>query len=231
MSTDFNKYADIYKSEIEKSIRFSGQTMDFFTEIKAQLIIKLAGKLGGDITRLNVLDLGCGIGQTDSFLVNKFRTLCGIDIANTAVERARTLNPTVDYKVYDGLNLPFSDGTFDIIITICVMHHLPLTQRNKFISEMKRVLKNGGLIMIFEHNPFNYFTRHAVAGCEFDKDALLISKTDLKKKLLSEKSLSMADEGYIIFFPFKGYFFRFIERVMKRLPLGAQYYLITQKKC
>lgn len=228
MSTDFNKYADNYKNEIEKSICFSGQTVDFFTEIKAQLILRLAEKLGGDITKLNVLDVGCGIGQTDSFLVNRFHMLYGIDIASAAVERARTVNPTVDYKVYDGFHLPFNEGTFDIVITICVIHHLRFTQRNNFISEMKRVLKNGGLIMIFEHNPFNYFTRHAVAGCEFDKDALLISKPELKK-ILYEHLLSIADEGYIIFFPFRGNVFRFVECGLKRLPLGAQYYLITQK--
>jgi SAM-dependent methyltransferase len=159
MSTDFNKYADNYKNEIDKSICFSGQSAEFFTEIKAQLIIRLAEKLSGDITKLNVLDLGCGIGQTDSFLVNRFSTLYGIDVARAAVERARTVNPTVHYEIYDGLNLPFNEGTFDIVITICVMHHLRLIQRKNFVSEMKRVLKSSGLIMIFEHNPFNYLTR------------------------------------------------------------------------
>ena len=177
MSTDFNKYKDSYKREIEKSIRFSGQNADFFTEIKAQLIITLAGELGGDIAKLNVLDLGCGVGQTDVFLANRFKRLSGIDIASESVENARLLNPTVDYQVYDGSNLPFVEGTFDIVFTICVIHHLQLTQRKTFISEMKRVTKHGGVIMIFEHNPLNYLTRVAVANCKFDKDALLVSKS------------------------------------------------------
>ena len=229
MNTDFNKYQDTYKSKIEKSIWFSGQNLDFFTEIKARLIVKLAGKYYGDIKGLKVLDLGCGIGHTDSFLSDAFNMLYGVDIAEQAVERAKALNPTVDYSVYDGLNLPYDDNSFDIVFTICVMHHLQLGERNNFISEIKRILKNCGIIIVFEHNPFNCFTRYAVAACEFDKDALLMSKAELRN-LLSENALSMVDEGYIIFFPFKGNLFRFIERGLKKLPIGAQYYLIAEKK-
>ncbi len=228
MCANFNKYSDTYKSEIDKSIRFSGQTVEFFTAVKAELILKLARTFGSNINKLNVLDLGCGIGQTDTFLNNKFSMLSGVDVAHEAVDKARILNPTVDYKVYDGGKLPFKDNTFDIVFTICVMHHLQVTQRNYFISEMRRVSKYGGLIMIFEHNPLNYFTRHAVKKCEFDKDAVLIGKVELKT-LLHDNDLFIIDENYIIFFPFRGKLFRYIERGLGKLPLGSQYYLVAKK--
>ena len=229
MSADFNKYKDTYKKEVDKSIRFSGQPVEFFTEIKAQLILKLARRLGSDISRLNVLDLGCGNGLTDRYLINEFQMLSGIDVAPEAVEKARILNPTVDYKVYNGSKLPYHDNTFDVVFIICVMHHLMIIQRSDFISETKRVLKEGGLIMIFEHNPINIFTRYAVANCEFDKDALLITKPELKK-IVCRNEFSLVDESYIIFFPFKGKLFRFIERALGGIPLGAQYYLIAKNK-
>lgn len=228
MSADFNEYKDTYKREVDKSIRFSGQPVEFFTEIKAKIILESAKRLNGDITRLEVLDLGCGNGLTDMFLVNEFQILSGIDVASEAVEKAKVLNPTVDYKVYDGSELPFHENKFDIVFIICVMHHLQIKQRYDFLAETKRVLKEGGLLMIFEHNPLNYFTRYAVLNCEFDKDALLITKTELKK-LIYGNGFSLVDENYIIFFPFRGKLFRFIEKGLRRLPLGAQYYLIAQK--
>lgn len=190
--------------------------------------MQLSKRLQVDPPGLNVLDLGCGYGLTDMFLINEFHMLSGVDIAHSAVENARILNPTVDYKVYDGLKLPYNENTFDIVFTICVIHHLKVTERINFISEMKRVSKEDGLIMIFEHNPINYFTRYAVAHCEFDKDALLTSKTELKK-ILCENDLSIYKEGYIIFFPFRGKLFRFIDRGLRRLPLGAQYYLVAKR--
>lgn len=218
-----------YSEQVNTSIRFSGQTVDFFTEIKAQFIVQMSRKQKAASSGINVLDLGCGYGLTDRFLIKEFPTLSGIDIAHSAVEKARVLNPTVDYKVYDGLKLPYNDNTFDIVFTICVIHHLKLTERVNFISEMKRVLKEDGLIMIFEHNPLNYLTRYAVAHCEFDKDAVLISKTALKN-ILWENDLSIYEESYIIFFPFRGKLFRFMERSLTRLPWGAQYCLAAKKK-
>jgi SAM-dependent methyltransferase len=228
VTTDFNRYKEDYKEQVDKSIRFSGQTVEFFTEIKAQLIVQLSKILQIDSQRLIVLDLGCGQGLTDMFLVNEFHMLHGVDIAHSAVEKARMLNPSVVYKVYDGFKLPYEENTFDIVFTICVMHHLKVTERKNFISEMKRVTKEQGLIIIFEHNPINCFTRHAVSQCEFDRDAILISKTELKN-ILFEDGLSICKESYILFFPLRGKLFRFIERGLKRLPIGAQYYLVADK--
>lgn len=229
MSTDFNKFSETYKNELEKSIKFSGQSAEFYTEIKAQHILRLTNKFKGKLNELNVLDFGCGIGHTDNFLAHKFGCLTGVDIANDAVEKAIKLNPSVIYKTYDGSKLPFKDNTFDIVFTICVVHHLSVKQRDHFIYEIKRVLKTDGLMMIFEHNPLNILTRYAVSNCSFDRDAVLINKSELKALLLRNE-LVVTDESYIIFFPFKGMFFRSIEIGLNRLPLGAQYYVVA-KKC
>ena len=67
---------------------------------------------------------------------------------------------------YDGEKLPFPDETFDVVLAICVLHHVPVSQRYTFVSEMVRVARSGGVVAIFEHNPFNPLTRHAVNSCQ-----------------------------------------------------------------
>ena len=124
--------------------------------------MELAGRHFGDLAERSVLDVGCGIGLMESHLVGRFRELVGIDVADQAVEygvvcgRASSSVPTTD------MQLPFRDDRFDIAFAACVMHHVPPRQWPEFLGEMTRVIKPGGLVFIFEHNPFNPLTRIAV---------------------------------------------------------------------
>jgi ubiquinone/menaquinone biosynthesis C-methylase UbiE len=86
--------------------------------------------------------------------------LTGIDVASTVVEEARAANPGVTYHDYDGDRLPYPDQSFDAAYTIAVMHHVPPPQWPAFLQEMRRVVRPGGLIVIFEHNPINPLTPH-----------------------------------------------------------------------
>ena len=62
-------------------------------------------------------------------------------------------------------------------IAICVLHHVPMSNRFKLVNEMVRVARPQGIVAIFEHNPLNPLTRHAVNSCELDKDAILLPPT------------------------------------------------------
>ncbi len=229
MQVSFDDYVETYKTEIDDSIGFIGQDVDFFIEIKAELLLKLAKKNFGSLDKIKVLDIGSGVGMVDRFLKSEIKNLYGVDVEDGVVEKAKVNNPEVNYQLYDGAKLPFEDNTFDMCFAINVMHHVPPGMWENFASEMQRVLKPGGIAAVFEHNPLNPLTRLAVARCEFDRDAVLLNHGRVKS-LFKGAKLQVKDDAYIVFFPMKAKFFRSIETALGWLPLGAQHYVIGTKK-
>lgn len=224
----FDDYVETYRTEIDDSIGFIGQDVDFFIEIKAELLLKLAEKNFSSLDKIKVLDIGSGVGLVDRFLKSKIKDLYGVDVEEGVVEKAKFNNPEVNYQMYDGARLPFEDNTFDICFAINVMHHVPPGMWENFSREMYRILKPGGIAAVFEHNPLNPLTRLAVARCEFDRDAVLLNHGKIKS-LFKGAGLKISDDSYIVFFPFKAKFFRGIETALGWLPLGAQHYVIGRK--
>ena len=222
MKTDFNRYADRYDDAVRTSISFIGQDVDFFTEAKARHLLKLIEREFDDTSQLAALDVGCGVGLTDHFLAPSLGLLQGLDVSERAIEVAARKNPSVRYAVYDGRSFPFPGAAFDVVFAICVLHHVPPARRQALMAEMARVAKPSGMVVVFEHNPYNPLTRLVVRRCEFDADAVLLTKRETRK-LLVGSSLSVIDERYILFVPWDVAAVSGFERSLGRVPLGAQY--------
>jgi arsenite methyltransferase len=101
-----------------------------------------------------VLDLGSG-GGIDVFLaakkVGSKGKVIGIDMTQTMIEKAQTLAAThgysnVEFRLGEIENLPVDAETIDIIISNCVINLAP--DKTKVFSEVHRVLKPGGRILI-----------------------------------------------------------------------------------
>lgn len=228
-TVDFEEYKDSYREDVQRAIGFIGQDLDFYTEIKADHIAAAAARYFGSRKSLKVLDVGCGVGETDRFLRRHFSEIHGVDVAPGVIEQAARHNPSVHYQCYDGKRLPFDDGTFDLAFTICVVQCVPSPQWGGFVAEMRRVVKKGGLVFIFEHNPLNPLTRRVVARCRMN-DGLPLLRKKLVKQLMEEAQLEVVEDPYILFFPWKGRFFRKSERaLLRKIPLGAQYYVVGKK--
>lgn len=225
----FDNYTETYKSEIQDAIDFIGQDVDFFLEVKAKLLLSLAEKYLGDLNSIKALDIGCGVGLVDKYLISKIKNLHGIDVEEGVIEKAKVNNPVVSYSVYNGTKIPFNDNTFDLTFAINVMHHVPVEQWGSFTKEMERVLRPGGIAAVFEHNPANPLTRKVVRECEFDRDAVLLKHSKIKS-LMGSAGLDVCSDAYIIFFPFKSGIFRSTEKLISWLPLGAQQYVAGKKQ-
>ena len=85
------------------------------------------------------------------------------------------MNPHVTYDVYDGMRLPYPDESFDVLFTICVMHHVAVDQRAAFVGEARRVLRPGGIFVIFEHNKLIDSCNGWYRGIPFDRNAVLLT--------------------------------------------------------
>jgi hypothetical protein len=103
-----------------------------------------------------------------------------------------------------------------------VFHHIPLAQRVVLATDVRRVLRPGGLFALFEHNPFNPLTRWAGNNCEFDKDAVLLRRRE-SEMLLEEAGFRDVDTQFILTVPAKGAVLHAVDQMFARLPIGAQY--------
>ena len=220
----FDDYVEDYQQKIQESIDFAGQDADFFIHIKSDMVIELVKKYCGDAAKAKVLDIGSGVGLVDKHLTGNINNLFGVDIEEGVVSKASINNPEVNYRLYDGEHLPFEDNVMDFCFAINVMHHVPPSLWQNFTNEMLRVLKPGGVAAVFEHNPLNPLTRRVVSRCEFDRDAVLLGHNKLTN-LFMRSGFKLTEDAYILFFPFKGSFFRTIEKGLKWIPLGAQQYV------
>lgn len=126
---------------------------------------------------------------------------------------------------YDGKKFPFDAASFDVALAICVLHHVSLAERAVFLEEMKRILKPGGLGIIFEHNSYNPLTRHVVSVNPLDEGAVLLSRSNLEK-LIRQSKFSQPKSQFVLFTPFERPVFRKLDRALGWCPFGAQYYTV-----
>lgn len=102
------------------------------------------------------LDVGCGTGAQSIRLANLGFNVVGIDISNDVIIEAKenafklNLQDKIHFQQDSLLELSFPDETFDYILCWGVLMHIPEVE--KAISELDRVLKKGGNLIISENN-------------------------------------------------------------------------------
>ncbi|HXY73153.1 MAG TPA: class I SAM-dependent methyltransferase [Actinomycetota bacterium] len=229
MSSGFDPYSASYRETVQRSISFSGRDVDFFSELKARHLVATAARTVGKPSRLDVLDVGCGVGITDGHLRGAFRSLSGVDVSEGMLREARRMNPENRYDSYDGASLPHPANSFDVAFAISVLHHVPMGERDAFCTEMARIVRPGGIVAIFEHNPLNPLSRLAVARCEFDVGVELVPPREAARRMKVAR-LAVGSPDYIVFFPWRGAIARRAETWLRRVPLGAQYCAIGRKR-
>jgi ubiquinone/menaquinone biosynthesis C-methylase UbiE len=219
---DFDEFAKDYEDTVDRSVSFTGRDSAFFARRKVEILEDIVRPGLGSLQGLNILDVGCGTGTTARHLARRVRTLHGVDISEEMLVKAQRNVPKAKFDWYDGDKLPFSDETFDAVVAICVLHHVPVSKRLKLVSEMVRVTRSEGVVAIFEHNPYNPLTRHAVNTCELDDDAVLLPFRETVE-LLKDSVDVEPQFRHFLFSPLGGAVGRSIDRQCQRVPLGGQY--------
>ena len=104
-----------------------------------------------------ILDVGCGAGRNAVFLAKEGFYVVGLDISPTslklALEKANDENVNnCIFVTHDFLKLPFPDAHFDAAFSSYGIENVSLPKIKKALSEMKRVVRNGGLILVTLHS-------------------------------------------------------------------------------
>ena len=145
---------DIESSSPAYAKRFSGAVGEYFLEVQQNAVSKLLG----DVSGVDVLDIGGGHAQLTPFLVRTGAnvTVLGSDAAGEQ-QLAALLNPS-EYKYQTGnlLELPFEDQSFDVVIALRLLPHLVNWQR--FVAEMCRVAKSAVVVDYPDKRSVNYFS-------------------------------------------------------------------------
>jgi ubiquinone/menaquinone biosynthesis C-methylase UbiE len=219
---EFDRYAKVYENEVDRSVSFTGRDSTFFACRKAEILEEIVCPGLGSLQGLSLLDVGCGTGTTDQVLAPRVRRLQGVDVSEEMLIKAQQNVPEAQFSWYDGETLPFEDESFDVVVAICVLHHVPISGRCKVVNEMVRVVRGEGVVAVFEHNPYNPLTRHAVNSCELDRDAVLLPPREAGE-LLREAGDIEPEYRHFLFSPLGGAIACSIDRRLRNIPFGGQY--------
>lgn len=93
-----------------------------------------------------LLDVGCGSGIVTRDLLQYGFKISGVDFSSQAIQFARSYNLDINFQHSSIYSMPFPDQTFDIVICLGVLQ--TVKDPDKALSEMKRLLKKNGLLII-----------------------------------------------------------------------------------
>ena len=113
------------------------------------------------------LDIGCFDGSITKsiakhFKLHKLQTHC-VDILNYSLDMNQpNYYNDITFTQYDGKILPYSDNSFDLITCLMMLHHIAPENLCILLSEINRVMKPNGIVILREHNVTNVNDGHSL---------------------------------------------------------------------
>ena len=118
---------------------------DFFGAVTGRLVEPLLDLAQvGQATR--VLDVATGPGYVAAEAARRGATVCGVDVAEAMVARARAEHPGIEFRRADGQSLPFEDGAFNAVVANFGLPHFGRPELA--VAEGARVLAPGGRLAL-----------------------------------------------------------------------------------
>jgi SAM-dependent methyltransferase len=213
---NFDDCAKNYNQSLSDQLRFFDKDDGYFAEYKIQKVTKTITH-----SPKNILDFGCGTGRSAAYLQQYFpeSNIYGYDISVESLIEAKKNYPGVTFLSSLTMDKPV---VFDLIFLAGVFHHIVPADRPSIMNSLFKMTATHGMVVVFEHNPFNPLTRHLVNTCPFDHDAVLLKPRELKSLFL-QAGLSRVKSEYTLFFPAAFKFLRGLESYLKHFPMGGQF--------
>ena len=234
-AAEFDEYAQDYSAGMDNPLKAKlGNSLEDFIAVKLDWLERRFSHIVQS-SDSKLLDYGCGAGAFLTALGKRQYPLnkIGCDISEEMLLEAQkrwkpSFGQEAEWVVQKNAQTPFDNHCFDIVIISAVLHHIPILERNAALSEIWRVLKPGGHVVIFEHNPYNPITQYVVARTPIDAHAILLSASEARARL-RECQFQNLKTDFIMFGPPKWVMSKKLEAFLPWLPLGAQYAVSAQK--
>ena len=149
---DFDSWAKDY----DKDIRENNGDLKIYANYDSILrkVYELA--VDSNINNPCILEIGVGTGNLAGLFLNEGYNIIAIDQSREMLNVAKEKYPKLKIRLGDFFKIPYSDKSFDSIVSTYAFHHLKNNEKSIAIKEMVRVIKDNGKIVIgdlmFESN-------------------------------------------------------------------------------
>ncbi len=103
---------------------------------------------------MDVLDVGCGTGNTLKIYHNEGCNVYGIDSSLAMLNEAKKkLSDQAELRLGNASKMKYSSESFDLVISMLSLHEMLEIIRPKVVSEMLRVIKESGRVLLIDYHP------------------------------------------------------------------------------
>ena len=149
--SNFDRIAGIYDESLPAHV------VDHYLEKRARFVIE-------HCPRGSALDVGCGTGALAIRLADAGYEVAGVDPSEGMLRVLEERTSSVRAVKGSGSSLPFGDDSFDLVLSVAVMHHIAAPEDvRRTLAEMVRVTRPGGRVLVWDHNPHNPYWRLLMA--------------------------------------------------------------------
>jgi ubiquinone/menaquinone biosynthesis C-methylase UbiE len=150
-SSHFDSIADVYDESLPAHV------VEHYLRKRSRFVVEHCPRGEG-------LDVGCGTGTLAARLAGAGYRMSGVDSSEGMLDVLRERSPAVRAVRGSGTELPFPDESFDLVLSVAVMHHIAdAPDVTRTLAEMVRVARPGGRILVWDHNPRNPYWKLLMA--------------------------------------------------------------------
>jgi SAM-dependent methyltransferase len=223
----FDKFAHQYDTLLGECLQITGEDKEYFARGRLEWLARQLGELGFQPGTL--LDFGCGSGSTIPLFFEILGARHVIALEESVELRNLSMQQYGHLSVSFSLQSDFEErGACDLVFCSAVFHHIPPRARLAVARTIREYLKPGGLLALWEHNAWSPAARYVMSRCEFDRDARPLSAS-LARALLIEAGFEIIATDFLFIYPRFLRMLRWSERLLSRLPLGAQFQILCRK--
>jgi len=139
--------------------KFGSPTMAGAAKLLRIVDEEVAARVSPDTGYLRLLDYGAGWGRITRLFLRSFapQNIRAVDVAERLVASGEELLPGLDFQLIDsGGKLPYPDDAFDVVVANSVFSHLSEGLQIRTLSELSRVTKPDGLLLLTILNSGHY---------------------------------------------------------------------------
>jgi SAM-dependent methyltransferase len=224
---EFDQFARDYEVQFKPWLKIAGASREFYARTRLDWLAYLLRNQ--QFVPKRVMDFGCGTGISLPLLetILGAEEVVGLDTSEESLAVARELvkgrsvqlvTPN-QYVPEENLDLVFCNGVF---------HHIPIVERVGAADYIYRCLRTGGIFAMWENNPWNPVQSFAMKHAELDKNAIPLPPPEARRLVASERFPALRTD-FLFFFPGSLSWLRSLEKLLVKVPLGAQYQVLFRK--